>query len=395
MTVYLSTPGVWINEVQLSPPPIAGVSTSVAAFIGTSPLPTRHVDQARLVTSHDQFLQDYVLDDSTPHDPTLDAKTSTPLSRAVTGFFQNGGQQCYVLNINSNVAADVVAGLDRFDPIDEIAIIAAPGFTSKTVYTALATHTEDLGDRVAIYDPPATQVADRTTLTTPVTSAGGKRPVDSQFGAFYYPRVQVGPELVNDPADGEYVSPSGHIAGIYARVDTTRGVHKAPANEVIRGVIGIEDVMTDADQNALNEDGVNVLRIFASGNVVVWGARTLTSAAAGDKSFLYINIRRLVNYIEESLQEGLSWAVFEPNNLALQKQIARAAHGFLDGVWRDGALFGATPEEAYYVRFPDIYNRDVDRALGKLTVEIGLRVSYPAEFIIIRIGLLMQSANSA
>jgi hypothetical protein len=115
----------------------------------------------------------------------------------------------------------------------------------------------------------------------------------------------------------------------------------------------------------------------------------------GDKSFLHVSTRRFVNYVEESLQEGLSWAVFEPNNLQLQKQISRAASAFLDRAWADGALFGATAAESYYVRFPDVFNQDADRALGKLTVEIGLRVTYPAEFIIIRIGLLMQSAITA
>jgi phage tail sheath protein FI len=114
-----------------------------------------------------------------------------------------------------------------------------------------------------------------------------------------------------------------------------------------------------------------------------------------DTLWRYVNVRRLVTYVEQSLKQGLRWAVFEPNNLALRQQINRAARGFLDGVWRDGALFGATPDEAYYVRFPDIYNRDEDRAQGRLTVEIGLRVSYPAEFIVVRIGLLLQSAASA
>jgi len=110
---------------------------------------------------------------------------------------------------------------------------------------------------------------------------------------------------------------------------------------------------------------------------------------------MYINVRRLVNYIEESLQVGLRWAVFEPNNLSLRQLISRSVRGFLDGVWRDGGLFGATADEAYYVRFPEIFNSDENRALGKLTVEIGLRVTYPAEFIIVRIGIILQSAAAS
>jgi phage tail sheath protein FI len=390
-TIYEHTPGVWINEVRLSPPPIAGVSTSIAAFVGQAPITTRYPNIARAVTSYDQFLVDYVLDLTTPAN---NAKRSTSLSRAVKGFFQNGGQRCWIVNIGTELANDVKNNIGLFDPIDEIAIIAAPGITGKTVYTALADHTEPLGDRFAIYDPAGNESADRSKLQTPVSTPGGKRPVDSQYGAFYYPRVEVPKELDNDP-DTEFVAPSGHIAGIYARVDTTRGVHKAPANEAIRGISAVEDRLTDADQDSLNNNGVNILRVAPDGRILVWGARTLTMSTNGDKSFLHVSTRRFVNYVEESLQEGLSWAVFEPNNLQLQKQISRAASAFLDRAWADGALFGATAAESYYVRFPDVFNQDADRALGKLTVEIGLRVTYPAEFIIIRIGLLMQSAITA
>jgi phage tail sheath protein FI len=114
-----------------------------------------------------------------------------------------------------------------------------------------------------------------------------------------------------------------------------------------------------------------------------------------DTTFRYISTRRLTTYVEQSLKVGLRFAVFEPNNLALRQKISRSVRGFLDGVWRDGALFGATADEAYYVRFPDVFNSDADRALGKLTLEIGLRVTFPAEFVIVRIGLLLQNASTA
>lgn len=383
--IYLNTPGVWINEVQLVAPPIAGVSTSTAAFIGKAPKLTRFKNQPHLVTSLDQFRKDYELDDVDPDDLNLAAKDSTPLSRAVYGFFANGGQQCYVLNINPATANDVATKLELFEPIDDIAIIAAPGHDTKTVYNALSKQAEDLGDRVAICDPPPKQ----SDLTKLIDTAAD-RPNDSEYAAFYYPRVEVGPALENDP-DTDFVSPSGHIAGIYARVDTSRGVHKAPANEKIRGILGLEHELTDSDQDKLNVEGVNLLRRFPGG-FKVWGARTLERT---NKLMRYINIRRLVNYIEESLQEGLSWAVFEPNNLPLQKQIRRAAADFLDRIWADGGLFGETAADSYYVRFPDVFNTDADRANGKLTVEIGLRVSFPAEFIIIRIGIILQSPNAA
>lgn len=377
-TTYVNTPGVQITEVRLGAPPIAGVGTSTAGFVGKSPKAGRFADEARLVTSADQFTADYI----------ADATASTPLSRAVLGFFANGGTICYVVNVDSDTASDAVTGLKLLEVIDEVAIIAAPGYTQQTVYQALEGQALRTGDRFAILDPPP-----KVTALTQVTKNGSLRPPDSIYAAFYYSRIMVGKQLSGDP-ELEAVTPTGHIAGVYARVDAGRGVHKAPANEVITDALGIEHSLTDADQNVLNVDGVNLLRAFSEG-VVVWGARTLLANDAADRTYMYVNVRRLVNFIEESLQQGLRWAVFEPNNLTLRKQITRAVRGFLDGVWRDGGLFGATAEEAYYVRFPEPYNTPTEQALGKLTVEIGLRATYPAEFIIIRIGLIMQSATAA
>jgi phage tail sheath protein FI len=272
--------------------------------------------------------------------------------------------------------------------IDEIAIIAAPGYTQTNVYNELEAQATRTGDRFALLDPP-----EKVDALTKLTKGGTKRPTDSSYSGFYYPRVMVGKGLSGDK-ELEAISPVGHIAGVFARVDASRGVHKAPANERIFGVLGIEHALTDADQNVLNTDGVNLLRMFSEG-VVIWGARTLLANDAADRTYMYVNVRRLVNYIEESLQEGLRWAVFEPNTPTLRKQITGAVRGFLTGVWRDGGLFGVTADEAFYVRFPaNPYNTAADRALGKLTLEIGLRVAYPAEFIIVRIGLITEDATT-
>lgn len=398
-TNYVNTPGVQINEVQLGPPPIVGVGTSTAGFVGRSPL-NRFTSQAIRITSADQFSALYVLKD--PPDPqnpgttipiepgnpqSTSATVSTDLSRAVFGFFANGGQDCFVVNTNSTVAANIVAGIKLLEVIDAIAILAAPGQTDSTVSAELQNQATRTGDRFALLDPPLTQASPITQLT----AGGSKRPVDSMYSAFYYPRIMVGPDLDGDSATPVAVTPIGHIAGVYARIDSSRGVHKAPANAPIYGALGVEYSLTDADQNVLNVDGVNLLRVFSEG-VVIWGARTLLISTA-DQTYRYISTRRLVNYIEESLQESLRWAVFEPNTPLLRKQITRAVRGFLDGVWRDGALFGVRAEDAYYVRFPDIYNTATDRSLGKLTLEIGLRIAYPAEFIIIRIGVLTQDES--
>ena len=376
--LFPNVPGVQILEVRLGAPPIIGVGTSTAGFVGRAPKAGKFANVARLVTSADQFTADYV----------EDAAKSSPLSRGVLGFFGNGGTACWVVNVDSDDAAAAVAGIKLLEVIDDVAILAAPDHRAANVVKELQDQASRTGDRFAILDPPP-KVDDLAKLKP----GGANRPADSHYSAFYYPRIQVGKQLATDP-DTEFVSPVGHIAGVYARVDGAKGVHKAPANEVVLGALGVEHLLTDGDQNALNVDGVNLLRIFPEG-VVVWGARTLLAASAADKTFLYVPVRRLVNFIEESLQEGLRFAVFEPNNLALRQTITRSVRGFLTGVWRDGALFGATPEEAFYVRFPELFNRDEDRAAGKLTLEVGLRATFPAEFIIVRIGLLLQSAAAA
>jgi phage tail sheath protein FI len=169
-----------------------------------------------------------------------------------------------------------------------------------------------------------------------------------------------------------------------ARVDTTRGVHKAPANEMVNGAIGVETDVTDTDHGELNGMGVNVIRVFPNrGRPMIFGART----TATDTNWRYVNIRRLFLFLEESIQEGIEWALFEPNELGLWNKLRLSISEFLNRAWRDGALFGATAEEAYYVRIDEDLNPASERALGRLYIEIGVAPSYPAEFIIVRIGI--------
>jgi uncharacterized protein len=402
VTTFLDLPGVRIQEVMLGSPPIIGVSTSTAAFVGAAPPNTaatvpdgfstaagdgkptfQYPGVAHLVTSADQFTHEYIGDpDLKVSPPTLYAKRSNDLTRAVYGFFTNGGTACYVFNTATTPTATTLdKALAALEVFSDISIVAAPGRNDAVNdYPLLLAHVANMRDRFAILEPPNLNPSPGSLANPP----------SSDYAAIYYPRIQVGKKLDGDPA-AEFASPSGHIAGVYARVDVNRGVFKAPANEQLLGVLGVEQLLTDDQQNVMNAAGkqINALRVF-SGNVVVFGARTTSN----NPLWLYINVRRLVIYIEQSLKVGLRWAVFEPNNLTLRKQIERSVRGFLDAVWRDGGLFGANSDEAYYVRFPPSFNTPDDQAQGKLTVEIGLRVTYPAEFIIIRIGLLMQAANA-
>src|SRR5205823_6042628 len=172
-----------------------------------------------------------------------------------------------------------------------------------------------------------------------------------------------------------------HMAGIWARSDDTRGVHKAPANEVVRGAISLELQVTKSEHDLLNPQGVNVIRAFPGRGIRVWGARTLSS----DPAWRYINVRRLFNYIEGSILLGTQWVVFEPNDMALWERVKRTISAFLVRVWRDGALFGATPGEAFYVKCDGENNTAETIDAGQLIVEIGIAPVKPAEFVVFKI----------
>jgi phage tail sheath protein FI len=272
------------------------------------------------------------------------------------------------------------AKLDLFRPVDEISIVAAPGSFDPVVQQAVRDHCESTADRFGILDA----------VTATPTQKSGIAEVKLQFAqvrsqrgyaALYYPWI-----TARNPFSGanELVPPSGHLAGIFARTDHERGVHKAPANTNIRGAIGLEHKLTDDQQGPLNMLGINVLRIFPTdAQPVVWAART----TATDRNWQYVNIRRLFLYMEESIQEGIRWALFEPNNLQLWAKLNRTITDFLTRVWRDGALFGEKPKDAFYVRIDEALNPPSDRSLGRLTIEIGVKPSYPAEFIVVRIGI--------
>lgn len=275
---------------------------------------------------------------------------------------------------------DYSNALAALEAIDDVNFIATPDSTDISVQLALIAHCENMHDRFAILDAPRGAPLFGTDSVeirrNAVTSANG-------FAALYYPWLRVAPAAGTDPI---LVPPSGHVAGIYARTDTNRGVHKAPAgNEAtVNGALGVERTMSDTDQGLLNLQGIDVIRVFRpGGRPVVWGART----TASNTNWQYVNIRRLFLFLEESIEEGIRWAVFEPNNLQLWQKLKRTINEFLLRVWRDGALFGATAEEAFYVRIDEALNPFSEQALGRLNIEIGVRPTYPAEFIIVRIGI--------
>jgi hypothetical protein len=202
---------------------------------------------------------------------------------------------------------------------------------------------------------------------------------DTKYAALYYPWIETA-DMVRGKGSVR-IPPSGHVAGVYARSDAERGVHKAPANEVVRGATGLAMQITRSEQDSLNPIGVNCIRSFPGRGIRIWGARTLSS----DPSWRYINVRRLFNMVGESIERGTQWVVFEPNDADLWARVRRDARAFLKTVWSSGALFGATPDEAFYVKCDAELNPPEVRDLGQLIIEIGIAPVKPAEFVIFRI----------
>ncbi len=398
MPTYL-TPGIYIEEISTGPRPIEAVGTSTAAFIGVAPNPEARPHEAVAINNWSQFVKEF----------SAEGNASTPLAQAVFGFFQNGGGRCYV--VNAGPKQELIGdgrqrkGIDLLEEVDEIAIVAAPGFSDAASYDTLLSHCEKLKDRVAILDPPedvpnidllktvvTTGPAPKpkkppdgaagTTATTPPPPTGLRpRTSDGGYGAFYFPWITVRDPF--SPKDLINAPPSGHVAGIYARTDATRGVHKAPANETIRGALDLTYKVTREEQGELNRLGINCIRLFPTQGIRVWGARTVADSAS---EWRYLNVRRLFNMIEESIANGTRWVVFEPNDMALWKSIRRDVSAFLMLQWRQGALMGATPEEAFFVQCDEETNPPEVIDAGMVITVIGIAPVKPAEFVIFRIG---------
>ncbi|MBO4207276.1 phage tail sheath family protein [Micromonospora echinofusca] len=279
-------------------------------------------------------------------------------------------------------------GFGGLEAVDEVTMVAVPDLMGayqrgaidlesvKAVQSAVIAHCELMGDRMAILDPPP-GLSPQQVKEWRTDQAGH----DSKYATLYYPWIRV-----FDPLTGtnRYMPPSGHIAGVWARNDATRGVHKAPANEPIRGAVALETQLTRAEQELLNPIGVNCIRAFPSRGILVWGARTLSS----DPAWRYLNVRRLFNYLEESILNGTQWVVFEPNDHALWARIRRTISAFLVNEWRRGALFGLTPDEAFFVKCDQETNPAESIDAGQVVCQIGVAPVKPAEFVIFQLAQL-------
>jgi phage tail sheath protein FI len=294
---------------------------------------------------------------------------------------------------NPDDATKKATGLEALGEIDEIAIVALPDGGAYDDITLceqaadrLITHAELLRYRIAVVDP---QIGNSL---NEVRKFRGR--FDSKYAALYYPWVEILDPLER-PTQGApprklLLPPSGFVTGIYARSDVERGVHKAPANEVVRGLTKFELNINKGRQDILNPDGINALRFFEGRGNRVWGARTMTS----DPEWKYVNVRRLFIYLEHTIDKGTQWAVFEPNNPRLWANVKQTIEDFLLVLWKDGALLGKTPAEAYFVTCDRTTMTQNDLDNGRMIALIGVAPVKPAEFVIFRIGQWTANAST-
>jgi phage tail sheath protein FI len=375
MVTYI-TPGVYKEE--RFPEPIATLQTGVPAFLGY----TRKVGERRQLihvpqrlTRWQQFEQYFGA-----------LRAEGYLGAAVRGFFENGGRQCYVVPLDDSLPAEtsLQAGLAALAPLETLDLVCAPDvmryqpdhlppdpIAVRTLQTAVLDHCDRTGDRLAILD--ALPGGDIETVLEQ------RRRLSGHNGALYFPWLDTGER--DDQGHVRFVPPCGHVAGVYARSDARVGVYKAPANEVLEGVLDLEINLSNAQQGRLNPVGINALRVLPGRGIRVWGARTISPEAA----WMYVNVRRLFLTAGRWIEHNLANAVFEPNGPNLWARLTRELTAYFNGLLQQGALQGATSRDAFYVKCDGETNPPEVRDAGQVITEVGLASTVPGEFIVIRI----------
>lgn len=370
-TPEFSAPGVYVEETSFKAHSIEGVPTSTAAFVGPT-LSTPATDSAERepLRSFLEFEQQYGgLDDL----QAAQGFGCNYIAHAARVFFDNGGQRLYIGHVAADaLAQEYAAALQALPESAGISVIAAPGYSTRTaaaeIQQALIEHvSQPERFRFAVLDAPPAATIDE------VLAVGSS--IDSSYAAMYYPWVTT--------ENSVQLPPSGFVCGILARVDTARGVWRAPANENVTGAVDLQAAIDTHGQERLSAQGINSIRSFPARGILLWGARTTSQ----DPLWKYVNVRRYFIYLEQSIYGGLQWVVFEPNGEPLWGTVRQTITNFLLNNWRSGALMGTKPEEAFFVRCDSSTMTQDDIDNGRLIAEIGIAPVRPAEFVIIRIGL--------
>lgn len=360
-------PGIHIEELPTPVKTIAGVATGITAFVGGARRGA--VNKAMHVPSFAEFERIFG-----------GLMAGAELGYAVRQFFLNGGTDALVVRIAQRASeAQALKGLRALDRVDFFNLLALPGITEPRILASAADFCRERRAFLLI-DPPEKTPAPAE-LEQLVQS--GALPKTS-FAAMYFPWTTIADPLSGQP---RAIPPSGSIAGLIARTDRTQGVWKAPAGTAatLAGVSGLARKFTDAQLARLTPLGINALRVLPSGQVVVWGARTLAGTDVSGSEWKYLPVRRLGLFIEESIRRGTKWAVFEPNGEPLWALLRRSVGAFLDSLFRAGALPGDTPRNAYFVKCDAQTMTPADIAAGLFTVQVGFAPLKPAEFIVLTI----------
>lgn len=384
-------PGAWGNRIVVQPS--AGdqdgrFDVNIAYFdaLPDDPDVKPFDDPALLATATiaETFQNLEVVDSTSPNHWTRRLKESSVV-RPVDGHFTSpptevqtvrlsGGSEGRMVvpaDYEGEVSAGARTGLAALDlsDYDEVSLIAAPGMSDPGLVTKVCNHCEQKHFRFAVLDGPSD--------TSNIAQLDPRSLWDTSYAGYYVPWLQVPGPL----GQARLVPPSGHVLGIFVRTDTERGIWKAAANERVRGAIGLEASITPAQQEVLNPRGVNAIREFPGRGIRVWGARTLSS----DPELKYVPVRRFLSWVERSLYEGTQWVVFEPQSEQLWARVRTEITSFLITQWKAGALLGIKPEEGFFVRCDRSTMTANDVQSGRLICEVGLAVSRPAEFVILRL----------
>lgn len=366
MAVAYYSPGVYREDVFLRP--VSVLPTGVPGFVGLGTVAGPGITLPVVLHRQEEFAA------------ALVSPASGFLADAVAGFFANGGSRCYVAAADPAAAdrpAALRAALATLAPLLDVDLVAVPdailladAAEQYALQRDILAHCQQQGDRLAILDSRRGSSVDGVLEQRRAIGIGVAEPVS---GALYYPWLRT---------DGDrWVPPCGHVAGIFARSDARVGVFKAPANEEIFDALDLEAIIDNGQQDRLNPEGINCLRAFPGRGIRVWGARTLSR----DPSWRYVSARRFFLTIGRWIDRNMTWAAFEANEPRLWLRIRRELDTYLTGLWRAGALQGATPAEGFYVKCDIETNPPENRLAGQVVTEIGLAITAPAEFVVVRI----------
>ncbi len=358
-------PGVYL-ETTFNPPRARGFETGVPLFLGLAKTPLKEKKMVpHALSLWSQFTQHV-------------GKAEGALAFAVRGFFQNGGTRCFVMVLEDESVPCLWDALEETAGLHAVDLVCVPDAMKTRAATferqqMVVNHCETVGDRFAILD--SWQSGDKHDDKDGVAEQWSR--IDGNNGAIYFPWIVIR----GHDGKPQMQPPCGHVAGVYARTDRTVGVHKAPANEVLEGVLDLAQTVTNADQDVLNPKRVNCLRSFPGRGIRVWGARTL----GGHDAWTFVNVRRLFLTALRWIHWHMADAVFEPNDARLWSRMERELNEYFLDLYRKGALKGQSPQEAYYVRCNAELNPPEQRELGQVVAEVGLAPASPFEFVVVRL----------